>query len=225
MSLSLVPITQNGNWPYVEVNYYSYGDAGGLFIETQGAVIEDVHADGVYDYSDAEFADINGDLHGKVFSTLAAPYLTTPYYMFSIKHDNDIGIVSPYCASSPTMPGGLQIYAYDAVHGMPTGSPSTVTFGAVSGSNLSTIVSLAKIGSEYYAMHLVYKRTVYGVPGEIALWGVRHNVSGEIISATYIRNVLTFAALKKPTITVEDRGYATQNNWMLRIGAASVVWA
>lgn len=226
MSLKAIPLTLAGTWPNnVTLFYKSFGDAGGLFIETRGAVTEDVHADGVYDYSDAEFANIGGDLHGKVFSTPAAAYLPTPYYMFSIKHGDGIGIFSPYCASSPTMPGKLQIYTYDSVHGMPTGSPSAVTFSAISGTTLSAIVSLAKIGTKYHAVHLAYKRTVSGTPGELAVWGVIHNADGSIDTATKVENFLTYDTLKVPSTYLGNLGYATQNSWTVRIEKASMAWS
>jgi len=225
MSLTATAITNVGSWPYVTARIRSFGDAGGLFLETAGAVTEDVHADGVYDYTDAEFADISGDLHGKVFPTLASSIFTTPpYYMFSIKHGDDIGIVSPYCAASPTMPGKLQIYAYDAVHGMPTGSPSTVTFSAISGTALSVIVSLAKVGTKYHAIHLACKRTVSGTAGEIAAWGVIHNADGTIDSATKIEKTLTYDTIRVPSTRIKNLGYATQNTWTVRIEKAGTAW-
>jgi len=224
VNLKAIPLTLAGSYPYTEIAYKSFGDAGGLFLETQGAVTEDLHADGVYDYTDAEFADISGDLHGKVFATLVSS-TTTPYWMFSVKHGDDIGIVSPYCATLPTMPGKLQVYTYDAVHGMPTGSPTTVTFSPVSGTTVSVIVSLAKIGTKYHAMHLAYKRTVAGTAGELALWGVVHNADGSIASATKIENALTYDTLKVPSTYLRNNGYATQNTWTIRIEKAGTAWS
>lgn len=223
VNLKAIPLTLTGAWPYVSVLHNSFGDAGGLFLETQGAVTEDLHTDGVYDYTDAEFADISGDLHGKVFATLVSS-TTTPYWMFSVKHGDDIGIVSPYCATLPTMPGKLQVYTYDAVHGMPTGSPTTVTFSPVSGTTVSVIVSLAKIGTKYHAMHLAYKRTVSGTAGEIALWGVIHRADGSIDSATKVEKTLTYDTLKVPSTYLKNLGYATQNTWTVRIEKAGTAW-
>jgi len=223
VNLKAIPLTLTGAWPYVSVLHKSFGDAGGLFLETQGAVTEDLHTDGVYDYTDAEFADISGDLHGKVFATLVSS-TTTPYWMFSIKHGDDIGIVSPYCAASPTMPGKLQVYTYDADYGMPTGSPTEVTFSAISGTTVSVIVSLAKIGTKYHAMHLAYTRTVSGTAGEIALWGVIHRADGSIDSATKVEKTLTYDTLKVPSAYLGNLGYATQNTWTVRIEKAGTVW-
>jgi hypothetical protein len=224
VSLKAIPLTLAGTWPsYVEALYKSFGDMGGLFIETSGAVTEDAHVDGIYDYTDAEFANISGNLHGKVFATPANSLLTA-YYMFSIKHGDDIGIVTPYCQSEPTMPGKLEIYTYDAVHGMPTGTPTTVTFSAITGTTVSTIVSLAKIGTKYHAVHLAYKRTVSGTPGELAVWGVVHSADGTIDTATKVENFLTYDTLKVPSTYLANLGYATQNQWTVRIEKAGTAW-
>jgi hypothetical protein len=224
VSLKAIPVTLSGTSPLVEAKYKSYGDVGGLFIETSGALTEDVHPDGT-SLQMAEFPNITGDFHGKIFATQNNSSNVAPWWHFAIKHGNDIGIVSPFATARVNEPGYLEVYAYDTALGMPSGSPTIVHFSAIADSYYSVLISLAKIGTKYYAVHKVYKQGVAATTAqEYAFYGAIHSADGTIDSSWKIEDAVVYTPARVPSAQLANLGEATQNNWVVRIKKATTVW-
>jgi hypothetical protein len=224
VSLKAIPLTLTGTYPYVDALYKSYGDAGGLFVETSGALTADVHPDGT-SLQMAEFPNITGNFHGKIFATQNNSSNVAPWWHFAIKHGDDIGIVSPYATTRVNQPGYLEVYTYDSTLGMPSGSPTTVHFSAISGSYYSVLISLAKIGTKYYAVHKVYKQGVSATTAQdYAFYGAIHSADGTIDSSWKIEDAVVYTPAKVPSARLGNLGEASQNNWVVRIKKAATAW-
>jgi hypothetical protein len=227
MSLKGIKLTEAGTWPNnIEARFHSYGDISGLFVETHDALTEDHHPTGGDSYANIEFAKIDGSKHGDVIATSESA-LGANWPQFGIKLPDVsgvhyLGIVSPF-AGMASCPGKLDVFVYDAATGIPTLTPTTtIAFAAIAGVYCSVIVSLAKIGTNYHAIHRCYTAGVpYSVASKLEYYGVIHAADGSIISSWKIDDCLEYTPLKVPYTYLLNYGNATKNGWIVRIGVAS----